>query len=158
MCVLLLLAAPGLAAEPGDVPATAADGAWQLIVSPWTQHYHYSPEYKSVWALGLERQTPDHALYGLTLFSNSYGQPSAYGYYGHLFNNVVSGAESLYVKLSVGVIYGYKEPYADRMLLNYHGFSPAIIPALGWRLGRDWSFQANLLGTSAVVFSLSTRL
>jgi hypothetical protein len=156
--LFLLLVAPGLAAQPLDEPVAGADGAWQLVISPWTQHYHPSPEHKTVWALGLERETPDHALYGLTLFSNSYGQPSAYGYYGHLFSNVVSGADAMYLKLTVGVIYGYKAPYADKVLWNHHGFAPAIIPALGWRLGRDWSVQASLLGTSAVMFSLSSRL
>jgi hypothetical protein len=152
---MLLWGVQGRAAGP-DAPGDGV--AWYLVASPWTHHYRYSPEYKPVWALGMERETSDHALYGLALFSNSYGQPSAYAYYGHVFNNVTSWSESLYVKMTVGVIYGYVHPYEDKMLLNYHGFSPAIIPSLGWHLDHDWSVQANFLGTAAVMFTLGRQL
>jgi hypothetical protein len=157
MCALCLPCLSSLAAEPETMPVPVAD-VWSLGISPWTHHYRHSDEHKQVWALGLERETPEHALYGLTLFSNSYGQPSAYAYYGHVFNNVTSWSESLYVKVTGGVIYGYKEPYADKMPLNYHGFSPVIVPAIGWHLNRAWSVQAHLLGTSALMVSLNHRL
>jgi hypothetical protein len=158
ICGILLVTVTGLAAEPEVPLAPASDAVWQVVVSPWTHHYQARPEYKQVWALGLEREMPDHSLYGLALFSNSYGQPSAYAYYGHVFNNVTSWSESIYVKLTVGVIYGYVQPYEDRMLLNYHGFSPAIIPGIGWRLDPDWSIQANFPGTEVVMFTLSRGL
>lgn len=155
MCGCLLATAASLAAEP--VPP-AGDPVWHVVVSPWTQHYRESPDYRPVWALGLEQQTPDDALYGLALFSNSYGQPSAYAYYGHVFNNITTLTDALYFKVTAGVIYGYVGLYEDRMLLNYHGFAPAIIPSLGWRLGLDWSLQANFLGTAAIMFTLGRRL
>lgn len=134
-----------------------SDAVWHLVISPWTHHYQSRPEYKQVWVLGLERETPDQALYGLALFSNSYGQPSAYAYYGHVFNNVSSLSESLYVKVSVGIIYGYVHPYEDRMPLNYRGFAPVIIPGIGWRLDPDWSIQTIFPGPDVIVFTLSRR-
>lgn len=154
-CGMLLSGVSARAAEP---EAPADDVTWQLVVSPWTHHYRDSPEYRPVWALGLERETADHAVSGLALFSNSYGQSSAYLYYGHVFNNVTSWTDSLYVKLTAGVIYGYVHPHEDKLLLNYHGFAPAIIPTLGWRLGHGWSVQANFLGTAAVMFSVGRQL
>lgn len=152
---MLLASLPSLAAEP---EAPAGDAVWHVVISPWTHHYRDNPEYRPVWAVGLEREMPDRALYGLNLFSNSYGQPSAYAYYGHVFNNVTLWTEAFYVKLTVGVIYGYVEPHQDKMLASYKGFAPAIIPGLGWRLDPNWSVQADILGTAAVMFSLNRRL
>lgn len=158
VCGMVLTALPGLAAQQDATEAPAADAVWRVEFSPWTHHYRFSEDHKDVWALGLERETPDHAMYGLTAFSNSFGQPSAYAYYGHVFNNVSDRYEALYLKLTVGIIYGYKVPFEDKVLLNYKGFSPAIIPAIGWRLDQKWSVQTNFLGTAAVMFMVSRRL
>ena len=111
-----------------------------------------------MWALGLEYQTPDRNLYGLTAFSNSFGQPSAYAYYGWVFNNVWERSESLYLKLTLGVIYGYKVPFEDKVFLNHNGFSPAIIPAVGWRLDKNWSVQTNFLGTAAIMLMVTRKI
>jgi len=152
---MLLASAPSLAAEP---EARASDAVWTVVVSPWTQHYIDSPEYKAVWALGLERETSDHTLYGLALFSNSYGQPSAYAYYGRVYSKVDGWPESLYLKLTAGVIYGYVKPYEEKMLVSYQGFAPVIVPGIGWQLDPNWSVQTDILGTVALMFSLNRRL
>ena len=52
---MLLAAVPSLAAEP---EAPVGDASWNLVMSPWTHHYRDSPDYKAVWALGLERWAP----------------------------------------------------------------------------------------------------
>jgi hypothetical protein len=157
-CGMVLTVLPGYAAQEGMPEASSTDAVWRVEFSPWTHHYRFSEDHKDVWALGLERETPDHAMYGLTAFSNSFGQPSAYAYYGHVFNNVSDRYESLYLKLTVGIIYGYKVPFEDKVLLNYNGFSPAIIPAVGWHLDNNWSVQTNFLGTAAIMFMVSRRL
>lgn len=154
-CGMLL---SGLSGQAAESEAAAEAVSWQVVVSPWTHHYRDRPEYRPVWALGLERETADHDLSGLSVFSNSYGQSSAYLYYGHVFNNVTSWTDALYVKLTAGVIYGYVHPYEDKMLLNYNGFAPAIIPTLGWRVDPDWSLQLNFLGTAAVMFTVGRQL
>ena len=158
VCGIVLTALPGFAAQQEATEAPADSAVWRMEFSPWTHHYRFSEEYKYVWAVGLERETPDRAMYGLTAFSNSFGQPSAYAYYGHVFNNVLDRTEALYLKLTIGIIYGYKVPFEDRVPLNYYGFSPAIIPAAGWRFDKNWSIQTNLLGTSAIMFMVSRRL
>lgn len=157
-CGMLLTAWPGLATQDDGPQAPAGDAVWRLEFSPLTHHYRFSEDHKDVWAVGLERQSPDQSLYGLTAFSNSFGQPSAYAYYGRVFNHVWDRSESLYLKLTVGVIYGYKVPFEDKVLLNYAGFSPAIIPAVGWRVNPDWSIQANFLGTAAIMLMVTRRL
>lgn len=158
ICTLLLTAFPARAAQDDESAVPAGNAVWRIEFSPWTHHYRFSEDHKDVWALGLERETPDHTLYGLTAFSNSFGQPSAYAYYGHVFNNVTSWSESLYLKLTAGIIYGYKVPFEDKVLLNYEGFSPAIIPAVGWRVTPEWSVQTNFLGTAAIMFMVTRRL
>lgn len=155
---MLLAAGAGFAAPQGEFAAPAPDAVWRLEFSPWTHHYRFSEDHKDVWALGLERETADHTLYGLTGFSNSFGQPSAYAYYGHVFNNVTSWSDALYLKLTVGVIYGYKVPFEDKVMFNHNGFSPAIVPAAGWRVDRNWSVQTNFLGTAAIMFMVTRRL
>lgn len=166
---MVLALSPDCAAqgEESTVPVTApvsmpvsapvAEGAWRIEFSPYTHHFRYNADHKDVWALGLERETADHALFGLMLFSNSFGQPSAYAYYGRIFSPVERWSESLYVKLTGGLLYGYLPPYNDRVPLNYNGYSPAIIPAIGWRLDKNLSVQLNFLGTAAVMLMVNKK-
>lgn len=155
---IALTASVGFAAEEQEASAPLSEGAWRIEFSPYTHHYRFSEDHKDVWAIGLERETPDHSLYGLMAFSNSFGQPSAYGYYGHVYRQVWERFDSLYLKWTIGVIYGYKVPFEDKVLFNYNGFSPAIIPAVGWRLDKNWSAQVNMLGTAAFMLMVTKKL
>jgi hypothetical protein len=154
---MALTSSLGLAAEDEAPKEPGSDGAWRLEFSPFTHHYHFDAEHKLVWAVGLERESPSHSLYGFTAFSNSFGQPSAYGYYGRVYNHVWDRFDALYLKWTIGVIYGYKVPFDDKIMFNYHGFSPAIIPAVGWRLDKSWSAQVNFLGTAAIMLMVTKK-
>jgi hypothetical protein len=149
---------PGFAAPEGTLLLPANTDVWRIDASTYTHHYQSSPDYKDVWAVGLERESPDRTLTGVLIFSNSFGQPSAYAYYGHVFNNILDSTESLYLKLTVGVLYGYVPPYQDRVPLNYNGFSPGIIPGIGWRLDKNWSVQSNFLGLVGYMVMVSRQL
>ena len=59
---------------------------------------------------------------------------------------------NLYVKISAGVVYGYKEPYEDRLPVNDNGYGLGIAPALGYQIGRA-NAQIVFLGTSAVTLT-----
>jgi hypothetical protein len=152
------LAAPVSAAvaAPADASSSAAqEGTWLVSVSPFTEHFRHSPDHKRVWAFGLERVFADQTLLGVMRFSNSFGQPSAYAYYGWNFPSVFPEVPQLYLKVTVGMLYGYVSPYNDMVPLNYNGFSPAIIPAIGWQFDKNWSAQVNLLGTAAVMLMIN---
>ncbi len=155
VCGFALAASFGVAAQDKE---PASDGAWRIEFSPYTHHYNFDPEHRQVWAVGLERESPDHSLYGFTAFSNSFGQPSAYGYYGRVYNKVWDRFDSLYLKWTIGVIYGYKVPFDDKIMYNNNGFAPAIIPAVGWHLDDAWSVQVNFLGTAALMLMVSKKL
>lgn len=131
--------------RPGDY--------WVLTLSPYTYHWNYDPQHAHVILAALERHRSDESFTGLSLFRNSFGQPSAYVFYGWQWNNIVPRNPALYAKLSLGVIYGYLPPYDDKVPLNYHGFSPGIIPALGYRLNRSDALQINILGNAGLTFS-----
>jgi len=69
---------------------------WQF--SPFTYHYSEDPEHKPVIMAGLEREHPDAAIDGLALFTNSFGQPTAYWYpWGHTYKDI-AGVGGLSIK------------------------------------------------------------
>lgn len=155
---IALTASLGFAAQDEEAGDHVSEESWRLELSPVTHHYHFDAEHKLVWAVGLERESPDHSLYGFTAFSNSFGQPSAYGYYGRVYNHVWDRFDAFYLKWTIGVIYGYKVPFNDKIKFNYNGLAPAIIPAVGWRVDKSWSAQVNFLGTAAMMLMVTKKL
>ena len=101
--------------------------------------------------LGVEYESGSHWLAGAAAFKNSYYQRAAYAYAGkRWFLDPVS--ENLYLKISAGLVYGYKDPYADRLPVNHNGYGLGIVPAVGYQLGRA-NAQIVFLGTAAVAFT-----
>lgn len=132
---------------------------YAMLVSPFTQHFHPSPEHKHVWLVGVERERADHSLAGAAYFSNSFGQTSAYLFpWGQTYHDLL-GQEQLYVKWTAGLLYGYREPYENKVPFNHNGFSPAIVPAVGWQFDNKYTVQLNFLGLNGAMlqFSLPVR-
>ncbi len=131
------------------------DGAlWRVMVSPYTYHYSQDPDHRDVYMLGVERQRADGMLVGASYFRNSFGQPSAYLYGGKRYDNIFS-QERLFAQLTVGLLYGYKEPYENKVPFNHNGYSPGAVASLGWQFSPSYSAQLNFLGNSALMFQLS---
>jgi hypothetical protein len=136
----------------------AVDGApepahrGEIVLSPYTHHWSHSPEHKPVVLVALDEQLPGNRFCGVALFSNSFGQPSTYVYAGQQFNNML-GNPNLFVKVTAGILYGYVGQYKDKVPLNHGGFSPAIIPSIGYRLTEHDSVQVKVLGTAGLMFS-----
>lgn len=160
VCGLLGLACNAMAqtaTAPDTLPAEAppVPYRWRLELSPHTTHFSYSADHRPVHLVGLEREsTVDNSFYGLALFTNSFGQDSGYAYLGKTYYNVFDSLPKVYLKWSAGVLYGYKPPYNHKVPLNYKGFSPAIVPAAGWRFGSGWNAQIDMLGTAGLTYSL----
>ena len=140
---------PDLLAVKG-APEPAHRG--EFTFSPYTYHFSNNPEHKNVVLVAIDEQLPGDRLCGISFFSNSFGQPSVYVYAGRQFNNLL-GVPQLFAKVTGGLLYGYVAPYENKVPLNYHGFSPAIIPALGYKLTQHDSVQLKFLGTAALMFS-----
>ena len=128
----------------------------EFTFSPYTHHWSRSPEHKNVVLFAVDQPLPGDRFCGVSFFSNSFGQPTVYLYGGRQFNNVF-GVPALFVKLTAGLMYGYVAPYEDKVPLNRNGFSPAVIPALGYKLNEHDSVQMKVLGTASLMFSYGRR-
>ena len=132
-------------------------GYWRLMASPYTYHYSPDPEHEPVYMVGLERQRLDGWVWGGTYFSNSFGQPSTYVYVGQRYAGF-SRWQPLFVQWTAGIMYGYKEPYEDKVPFNVNGFSPGATVGLGWQFTREFSAQAIALGTAGLMFQFAYDL
>lgn len=145
-------------AQQEAAPAPGTSPAVSLQFSPLTFHYTYDTEHSDVVMVGLEREYPDARLDGVTLFSNSFGQPSVYLYpWGHTYH-AIGGIRALSFKWTAGLIYGYRDPYENKVPMNYRGFSPGFIPALAYEFKPGWSAQLSFLGNAALMFQLNVPL
>lgn len=124
---------------------------YELFYSPYTHHWTYSPEHRTVHALSLSRRLENGRFCGFSLFSNSFGQPSAYAFVGKEWDGLLPSVPQLRLGVSAGVIYGYVGQYKDKVPLNVGGFAPVVIPSISWRLTDQAALQVQLLGTAAVM-------
>jgi hypothetical protein len=127
---------------------------WRWVLSPVTQHWRPSDEHRHVWAVGVERAGNDGRFWGVSYFTNSFGQPSAYAFIGQRYQGVL-GQPSMYLQWSGGILYGYTGKYQTKVPLNYGGFSPGFVPSLGFKVTPRTSLQYNLLGDAGVMFQIT---
>jgi hypothetical protein len=131
---------------------------WRLQLSPYTVHFNPTPEHRPVRLVGLEREYANGKIQGFALFSNSFGQDSAFLYpWGGVYKDIW-GVRDLSFKWMAGVLYGYKPPYENKVPGNYKGFSPGLIPALHYQFTPRWSGQLNWLGTAGIMFAVNAEL
>ena len=141
---------PDSLAVEGGAQATKK---WDLTLSPYTFHWSGpSPEHKPVKLVALDRHIQGKRFCGLALFTNSFGQPSAYGYVGQQWDNIF-GNPKVFTKVSAGFIYGYKGKHKDAIAFNASGIAPAIIPSLGYTFSPNESAQVFMLGTAGLTFA-----
>jgi hypothetical protein len=91
----------------------------------------------------------DRALIGGAVLKNSFGQPTQYLYVGQQWDI----NKNVYIKLTAGLLHGYKDPYQNKIPFNHYGIAPVLVPALGFSLGRA-TVETILLSNRAVVIAL----
>ncbi|RKP49747.1 sn-glycerol-3-phosphate transporter [Pararobbsia silviterrae] len=122
-----------LLSTAGYAEALRSDAEWVVATNLYNVHYHYdSAHLRYSPLIGVERRRDDGWLYGGTLFRNSFGQFCQLVYGGYLWN---LGDTGIYGKLIGGVMHGYRGEYRNKVPLNYGGFSPGVLPSLGYRYG-----------------------
>lgn len=159
--MLRCMIAVGITASPlGGAATPEPDGPGEIVMvqaAPGVIHFDPDPDHaKHSWMMGVEWQRPSRWLAGYTYFNNSFDQRSHYIYGGKLWSLRESG-QGWYLKLTGGVILGYKEPYEDKIPYNHNGIAPGIVPGLGYKLDRT-SVQVNLLGTAALMITFGFDL
>lgn len=155
-----VLAAPAFALNlcPGwDDPLPPAESRYEVFASPYTHHWSHDDDHKHVYLLSLSRRLPNNRSCGLALFSNSFGQPSAYAFAAKTFPNLSTRWPELYATVSAGVIYGYVGKYKNKVPLNVAGFSPVIVPSVGYRINDRFALEVQLLGTAAFMVGTTVR-
>ncbi|MEJ8811263.1 ABC transporter ATP-binding protein [Variovorax ureilyticus] len=152
--------------QPQESPAVRFDSKpfWELVIGPFAVHWSNESEHKHVYLLGIEGSLPgapkwsaaDATIWGFSAFNNSFGQASAYAYYGYRWDNLF-GYPSLYAKLTGGILYGYKGEYENKVPFNHDGFGLAIIPGIGYRITQFDAVQVNMLGAAGLIFTYNRR-
>lgn len=163
----IIVAAMGSAQAqaPNEGASNSALSGWTFSASPYTLHFSKAekehdfepdnPEHSYVWLLGAEKRLSQRNFAGFAWFSNSFGQPTQYLYYGWRFEPI-SSLPQLYFKLSAGVIHGYKEPFHKKIPFNSRsGWGVTAIPAVGWQFSPEAALQVNVLGTAGLMFQFN---
>lgn len=104
---------------------------------------YFSRELESAFP-SLRKATP---LLGLAYFRNSYDQGTVYAYTGYRRPLLYNHQAQLYVKVTAGLIHGYRDRYQGRIPFNQLGVAPAVVPSVGIQYQR-----ANM---EMIFFSLS---
>ena len=124
---------------------------WYIFTSIYTLHTDPEPEHvNNQKMLGLEVQMTNNWLFGFASFDNSFGQRSEYLYAGYKW--ALFRSDYWYFKLTGGLLYGYKEPYEDKIPLNGLGVAPVILPVLGFRY-KWFATEVSFAGTAALNLS-----
>jgi hypothetical protein len=135
--------------EDGDLlMVQAAPGV--IHFNPDDEHADYS------WLVGLEWQSSSRWVAGASYFNNSFDQKCQYLYFGKSWP-LDSISSNVYFKLTGGLLLGYKEPYENKIPINWNGVGLGAAPSLGYKYG-DFNVQLNLLGTAGLMFTFGYDL
>lgn len=135
----------------------SGQGLRELFVSNYTKHWSPSDEHERVLAMSLQQELANRRFCGLSLFTNSFGQPSAYLYTGKVWPGFIRTVPKMFASLSAGVLFGYVSPYKNKVPMNVGGFSPALVPSLGYQVTPQIAIQTQWLGFAAVMVGASWR-
>lgn len=131
-----------------------ADGDHLMLqIGPYVYHRNKEPYHNSQPRLiGVEWESASRWELGASYFENSFYQPSVYIYGGRRWF-LGSESDGFFIKLTAGPLYGYKDPYEDKVPLNNNGLGLAVIPAIGYQYKRA-NAQLVILGTAAVMLTI----
>jgi hypothetical protein len=161
---LLAVGADNAPAQPGPAPAplpsVGADAApirsasrWYFQTSAYTQHFDPSPEHNnSQRLLNVEWQGEDQWIWGGAFFYNSFDQACQYVYGGYLWRPF-DRWRGAYLKLTGGLVHGYKDEYQDKIPFNGLGVAPALLPAVGIS-GKRFATELVVFGTSGLMWNV----
>jgi hypothetical protein len=121
-----------------------------------TKHFEEKPDHNNQQnLLNLERYWERGLLAGGAFFRNSFDQPTQYYYVGKRYT-VPHTRETLYAKITAGLLYGYKDEYQDQIPFNGYGIAPAILPALGLQ-GKTFGGELVMFGTAGAMLTFGFR-
>jgi hypothetical protein len=128
-----------------------------LETSLYTHHFHYDAAHvdKQKLILG-EWNITEQWLVGASFFDNSFGQPTQYVYGGWRYRPFEQ-FQPFYIKLSAGLVHGYKDPYQNKIPFNHSGVAPGIVPSVGYCISRFCS-ELILFGGAGMLITLGVTI
>jgi hypothetical protein len=158
---LALVALPLPAAHAEDVlpqmappvQSAANPDRWYFQTSAYTMHFDPKPDHNNHQRLiSLEWQAARRWVLGGAFFDNSFGQPSQY-LYGGLLWRPMDSLPDLQVKLTAGLVHGYKGEHQDAIPFNDLGIAPVVLPAVGYA-GKRFGTEIVIYGTAGLIWNV----
>jgi hypothetical protein len=155
--MLCLLLSTGQEAYAQATSTGGPTGQLLLQTSLWTTHYNKEPHHNDQqdlfgfeWtfrprAEGSANEFPEAGtdrlhrswLGGAATFRNSFHQRTYYVYGGRRFDLSAPGNTRAYMKLTGGLMHGYRDRYQNKIPFNNrHSTAPVVLPAFGIDHGR----------------------
>ena len=140
----------GESAAPPDEPKVR----WLIQTSVYTNHFGTDePKTKHQKLIGVERWAPDNWIIGASAFRNSFNQPSQYVYVGKLWRPL-DDYPMVHLKLTAGILHGYKPPHEDKIPLNTSsGWAFAVLPSVGLS-GKRFVTDLVIFGTAGALITI----
>jgi hypothetical protein len=147
------IGSPAAPVDPDAIPPNR----WHLQTSLLTHHFHFDAHHNDHQGLiNLEYWRADNWLAGAAWFENSFSQPTQYVYIGRQWRPFDS-QPSVYLKLTGGLLHGYKDEFRDKIPLNHSGVAPVLIPAIGYST-RRFTTELILFGTAGIMWNFGVFL
>ncbi len=159
----------GLAFAQSAPPADAGAAATEKPAEPWrtdrfyletslhTVHFHFNPAHVNNQKLILgEWNITDQWLLGASVFDNSFGQRSEY-VYGGWRHRPFERVQAFYLKVSAGLVHGYRDAYRDKIPFNHSGIAPAVVPSVGYCFNRVCS-EVAVFGGAGLLWTLGVTI
>lgn len=157
----------------GSAYENVSQSHYSVQTSLWTTHFNNKPYHNNQQRLiGVERFGSNIAtnaiqdrisffdsatpLAGATLFKNSFHQSTGYAYIGFRQPLIGDYNNNLYVKLTGGVMHGYRGEYRDKIPFNRFGTSVVAIPSAGVQI-RRFTAETVLFGAAGVMVNVGYR-
>ncbi len=130
-----------------------ADGDQVMLqTGPYVVHWSSSTDHNNwPWLVGVEWESASRWEIGAAYFRNSFDQPSWYIYAGKRWF-LHSENQGLYAKLTGGPLYGYRDPYEDKIPVNHDGLGLVVLPAIGYQYQRA-NAQIVFIGSAGIMLT-----
>ena len=135
----------------------SSESTWDLTLSPMTVHYFYGNDHTPVVLAGLTKNFSGGWQAGTAVFANSFGQPVVYAFAGQRYDNLFK-LENWYWRWNAGIMYGYVGEYQNQVPYNRGGFSPAIVPIVGYKVSKKLQVEFSFLGNAALMIGFNYPL
>ena len=162
-CALACGLAQAQSPPPADAATEQAADPWRtdrfyLETSLYTVHFHSDPEPRqSARSSSSASGTSPSNGCSARRFSTIRSANRRNTIYGGWSYRPFGLAQPFYLKVSAGLVHGYKDQYRDKIPFNHSGIAPAIVPSVGYCFGRVCS-EVVVFGGAGLLWTLGVTI